>query len=237
MNEPFEIYTYCSLGFEGALKLTLPSWIENSGASKIVVNTDHEPGCEQEHERVIRRIVFDRDPEDKATSWLRKIEVIRQAITYCQAPWFCWLDADVYCAAPFGEVFGRMGSASIGATRMFNNTNRGKGDLNAGVFFFRRDGLGVKWFVDDWLALAQAERGKGGWFEQRAASILLHQAFHGQKPFSVAPVSENLYNLEDDIMDEWFRRIELYRPKLIHFKNNWWRHPYAVDRVMEIMAR
>lgn len=226
----FEIVTYCSLGFRNALALTLPSWIKNSGAARITVYSDQELPAP---EGAIHRRFFEQPAEDGPTSWLRKIVALQDTITHPEAHRFCWLDADVYCTGPFGEAFERMGSCDIAATRMFNNTSRGAGALNAGVLFFR-DTPATMRFLLEWSARANELKGARGWFEQRAASDLLHQAFHGLKNYHVAPLSENLYNLEDDCIDAWFQRIELYKPKLIHFKRRWWQRPELVDRVLQM---
>jgi hypothetical protein len=157
-------------------------------------------------------------------------------------PFFCLVDADVYCRSSFADVFGRMVTADIGATRMFNHTIRGHGSINAGVLFFRKTletacpqaaatgASRLQQFFKDWAELTEKLTGEK-WAEQTAASRLIHEAYHGQRPYYATPVSENLYNLEDDSNSAWLKRIEKYRPKLIHFKMMRWENADLVQTV------
>jgi hypothetical protein len=222
----FQIVTYVSKAFVSALLFTLPSWVANAGAAKIVVYTDHPAvfdGAET-------RYFFEQPSDDPRVSWRRKIDSLADAYARCSTQFFCWLDADVYSVAEFSEVFERMGTAEIAATRMFNNTSRGQGAINAGVLFFQRSSR-LPQFFQEWAA-ATDKLSAARWAEQTAASNLIHSAFHGERSYYATPVSENLYNLEDDSNPKWLARIKRYRPKLIHFKDKRWRDSVLVQSAL-----
>jgi len=214
----FEIVTYVSQGFVKALEFSLPSWAANAGASRILVYSDF-PIQENVGIQENRHFFLERS-DDPKISWRRKITSLTNAYARCSTPFFCWLDADVYCRASFMEVFGRMGTADIGATRMFNRSIRGYGAINAGVLFFQKLQT-LSGFFTEWAELTDKLKGEK-WAEQTAASRLIHEAYHGLRPYYATPLSENLYNLEDDSNSTWLKRIEQYKPKLIHFKGGRW---------------
>lgn len=243
MADSFEIITYVSGGYDRCLAITLPTWLANTSAERIVIYTDG-PGNQirdqvsnDASEKMIEwRQLFNELPESLPSCYERKIVVLLNAFNRCQTTHFCWLDADVMATADFKEAFAKMGSNEIGGTRMFNQTIRGKGELNAGVIFFQnKPDLGT--FFLDWMALAKdfKANGNGGrWYEQASASRLIHSAFRGERSYSAAALPEDLYNCEDDSTKQWFARIERFRPKLIHMKGGRWEVPEMLQRLSEL---
>lgn len=246
MADSFEIITYVSGGYDRCLAITLPTWLANTSAERIVIYTDG-PG-NQIREQVSNdasakmiewRQLFNELPESLPICYERKIVVLLNAFNRCRTTHFCWLDADVMATADFKEAFAKMGSNEIGGTRMFNQTIRGKGELNAGVIFFQNSPM-LTTFLLDWTDLAKQfkAKGQGGlWYEQASASRLIHAAFHGQRTYSAAALSGELYNCEDDSTKQWFARIERCRPKLIHMKAGRWQVTEMMARVNELAGQ
>lgn len=236
-DQSFEIITYVSGSYDKCLAVTLPSWLQNTSAERIVVYKDlAEIKVDSSDVRVEFRSLFRTAPESLAVCCERKIEVLIDAFIRCQSKYFVWLDVDVYAAADFKDAFSKMGSNEIGGTRMFNQTKRGKGELNAGVIFFQAEPM-LLVFLADWKEMAAEFRktGQGGqWYEQLAASRLIHSAYHGQRSYSAAALSEELYNCEDDETKKWYLKIEVNRPKLIHMKNGRWQVPEMLSRMLQL---
>lgn len=230
----FEIVTYVTGEYAACLKITLPTWLENSKAERIVIYTDVGDLTKlTDDKRVEVRPYFKTRANGMTDCWKRKIEILINAYHRCPSRFFCWLDADVYVASPFKDAFYRMGTHHIGATRMFNKTARGRGEANAGVIFFRHSPE-LRQFFLDWHKLSdelEASGHAGVWFEQCSMSRLVHEAFHGLHRYSAVPLSDNLYNLEDDDLKVWFARIKKHNPKLIHMKQSKWKSPAMVDAV------
>ena len=234
----FNIVTYVSAGFASCLDLTLKSWVENSGAQEIYIYTDVEAGSGWpigfDGHNVHTVFKYHERGDNGPAAWMRKIEVIQDALPNSHL--LVYLDADVYCTGNLSEAFNTLSlGADIGATRMFNPTRRGHGSINAGVLFFVYDDASLK-FVAEWQQLAEELRPQGGWFEQEAASRLLHESFDGLKDYYCTPLSENVWNCEDDNDQKWLERIEKYRPKLIHFKSGKWKNRELVDKILFSLA-
>jgi hypothetical protein len=214
----FNIVTYVSASYVPALLLTARSWRQRSGVSDIAIYTDQGVEIPPELGRIVPQFAVSGD--NAATAWMRKIEVIH--LEQPRSLHLVWLDADVYCTGLLLDAFARMGTAEIGATRMFDP----KG-INAGVMFFQWSPALIE-FLLAWTTLAklkQAARSK--WFEQEAASELVHEAFHGRKPYYATPLSEQIYNC-----DQLYNTL---RPRLIHFKSKRWKDPAAVARALAWM--
>jgi hypothetical protein len=230
----FQIVSYVAGEYAKCLAITLPTWLEHSKAERIVIYTDvGDLANLTDDKRVEIRPYFKTRANGMVDCWRRKIEILIDAYNRCPTKFFCWLDADIYVAAPFKEAFFRMGSHTIGATRMFNTTDRGRGEANAGVIFFRHE-HSLEKFFHDWSIKSQEleATGKAGiWFEQCAMSKLVHEAFHGMHRYTVAPLTDNLYNLEDDNTRRWFERIDRHKPKLIHLKQGRWQAPDNIERL------
>lgn len=231
-----EIITYCTQEYAPCLHLWLAGVLVHGKASKAIVYADNDDVRQAQGpdaEKIVWRSVPKIPNASMPDHWRRKIDVLRDAHQKCVAPHFAWLDADAFAVRPFHEVWGKMGKNHLGATRMF--TTRCRGDANAGVIFFRSAPELERFFLD-WVGKTDyfAQTGEAGkWQEQHAFSVLAHEAFHGRHPYGCAPLSENLYNLEDDVEALWLERIALHRPSIIHAKKEWWRNSELMARALE----
>jgi len=231
-----EIITYCTEGYLDCLRLTLPKMLEHGRASKVVVYTSSASVKEKLAPGLPSGVTFRPAPERTCITpsdhWRRKIDILSESHTKCVASYMVWLDADVMPVAPFAEVWGRLAGVHLGATRMFNV--RARGDVNAGVIFFRR-APELTTFFAEWAQLSDhfEKTGEAGiWAEQHALSVLAHDAYAGKKSYTCTPLPEDLYNLEDDKDDVWLDRIKRHRPKLIHFKAGRWKNADLVRRAL-----
>lgn len=234
----FDIVTMCSPNYRKALERCMESWRrQNSGKGmdRIIVYTDDEKLCGflKTDDLVEWRVRWNSPPTSLHQAFCRKIELLTDHYQYCTTKWFSWLDCDVYSRAPFKDAFFKMGTASVGATRMFNQTRRGHGEANAGVIFFRHSPELVG-FWERWKCKTEALalKGTGIWSEQTAFSQLAHEGFHGRHPFGVAALSAEVFNSEADDNKEWFQRMAIYKPKLIHLKARRWEEPTIVEQAI-----
>lgn len=246
----FDIVTYCGVNYAEALRFTLPSWLNNSGCSKIIVYTDCQPkdfvkaydyvteARRSGREIVEGRCIHPTSCSDAVASWDRKIDVLehdfalRDAICPPEPPnrnWI-WLDSDCYTVKDCHALFHIMEPAHVAATRAIGRTLRGRGQANAGVIPFRY-GPELRQFFVDWRRYAKDFRGAGGkapitnqnmYYEQTAFSHLVLEAFDGRRPYFGAVISEYIWNCEEDSNSRWLANIDKFKPRIIHFKGRRW---------------
>jgi hypothetical protein len=173
----------------------------------------------------------------EAKTWqantIRKIETLKRAFHELpeEITHFAWMDIDCVMKSRINEVYYM--NADICATRMMKRDNRGGGDANAGVIFFKRSNNTLN-FIETWLNRAIKNEGTRRLFEQKAFSDLCFEGFDGLRPWSVVPVSEHIYNCEDDDDSAWFAKIEKYKPKIIHLKAGRWKSESIVKRILSV---
>lgn len=239
-SNTYEILTYVSEKFWPCLKMSLPTMAKNCGAERVIVYSDSDgaPAACGTYGNVKYRKHFERS-DDMQTSWDRKILLLQNHFQNSTTRFFIYMDADVFVRDEFKEAFFRMGPAVVGATRMFNATDRGRGEINAGIMFFQHKPE-LSEYLKEWLMLSEALKkdGKSGiWHEQHAASKLVHDAFQNNKPYLSCPLPEDIYNCEDDRVASWLERIENRKPKLIHFKASRWTDAIVRDKVRAVVNR
>lgn len=91
---------------------------------------------------------------------------------------------------------------------------------------FFRNNIRTQVFVEEWEDRARKylnDPKLTKYHEQTAFSHLCYEGFDGLKPWSVGVVSEKIYNCEHDEEDKWLETIRKHEPKIIHFKNGWWK--------------
>lgn len=234
--QTYQIVTYCSANFWPCLQLTLPTWLEQSGARQVVVYVD-SPGIEQaltvRDVRVVVRQIHQERCVDPVESWDRKIDVCQDAWHHCPDRWYLWLDSDCLVTRSLRPLFEALGPAQIGATRAIGRTARGRGQANAGVIPFQHHGALFEFF-HAWRQRTQHLRKTQPairWHEQTAFSQLALDAFDGLLPYRAAVVSENLWNCEHDVDADWLAAVARYKPAIIHCKSGRWRKPELMRQV------
>jgi len=207
------IITLCNEKFKPCLDRFVNSW-----KGDVYVYTDTDKFGER---------IFDTEENDWKNNMTRKIEVIEYALDHLKGH-ILYLDADCYMKHPVDEVF--KNPQDIIISRMVRRKDRinMEPEINAGVIFLKNNRR-TKKLVKEWKQLAKDLFPTERYHEQTALSKLCLDAFDGLKPYTCGVISERVYNCEHDIQKEWIETINKYNPKILHFKNSWWRDDFLVN--------
>jgi hypothetical protein len=237
----FGIVSYCSLSYLDAFEFSIDSWLRNGGASEVVIFTDNSELPKLAKIRPGVRFISAFTPPVEEVSpypWQRKIETVIAYYRHSNQPFFAYLDCDCWIRKPFWEVFNGMRNYEVVGTRFLGRDNRGKGEANAGVIFFRRNAnLGL--FFDAWSqrSLYYKNKNKDRFYDQDALSHLIVESFDGLHPFRSSLVSERIYNCEHDMDALWLQDVQKYVPKILHFKGRRFRNRALVERIAELLPK
>jgi hypothetical protein len=228
-RETFAIVTYCSLSYFDALEFCADSWLQNASAAQVVVYTDSPELARRVRPRDRLKIVHAFSPPAEEMPLFpieRKITALRSYFHETPQPFFVFLDCDCWVRQSFFEVFAGMVNTHVVGTRMLGRyPRRGMGHANSGVIFFRRhSSLGEFFRIWEQRTSEFADQSRIHLREQDAYSQLMLEGFDLLHPFITSLVSEHVYNCEHDYDDLWLRDIEMYQPKIIHFKKQRFRN-------------
>jgi hypothetical protein len=234
----FGIVSYCSLSYLDAFEFSIDSWLKNGKANEVVIYTDSPEFARRAKPRERVRFVHAfATPVEKLVKypWQRKIEAIQMYYETTLHPYFVYLDCDCWVQQEFKEVFSSMSETQIVGTRLLGRDNRGKGEANAGVVFFRHHPT-LDHFFKLWNERAQHyEKANHVNYEQDSLSRLVIEAFDGKHPFRASLISERIYNCEHDIDDLWLQDIKQYQPKIVHFKQKRFRNKDLKQAVFALL--
>lgn len=210
------IITYCNESYKPCLDKFIHTWKKESD---VVVYTDSPNFGEQ---------IFDEPVESWKDNVTRKILTIEYALHNLKAKHITYLDADCMVRGDFTEVYKNPGDVII--SRMVRRKDRphGEQEINAGVIFLKNN-KNTKQLVEEWFDLAEKYYPTDRYHEQTALSHLCLDAFDGLKPYTCNVVSERIYNCEHDEVPEFRKIIDKYNPKILHFKNGWWKDDKLVQ--------
>jgi lipopolysaccharide biosynthesis glycosyltransferase len=217
-----KIVTYCNIKYKDCLDKFVDTWPQ-----PVEVYTDGDFGIKFFEEK---DLTFQQECE-------RKILTIQEALRRTDDD-ILYLDADCMVTGEI-DVFSQFPNHNILVTRGIRRKDRPRMEdsINAGVIFIRNNGYSLK-FIREWHALTVSLRGDkklGRLHEQNALDQLVLREFDRGR--GVAYLSERVYNLEDDSKTRFVKLIRQYKPRIVHFKNQWWRDDNLIKQVDGLYKR
>ena len=225
----FSIFTICNHSYKDAIDFSIPSWLKLQSVDKIYIYTDFEYEYNDERVIIINSI-------DKTDDWLKivglKAMILKEFITEYNPLNFVFIDIDCYITADISDVFDY--DFDIAATRMHS-----KKSANSGVWFCKNTDA-MKQFSEEWIKLQTEYRNRGKGtvkhrqsYSQLSFSEILHKQYKSKNGcLRVHPIDGQIYNSENDNINEWYKNVKKYNPKILHFKGRRWRDKKIVKNVL-----
>lgn len=217
----YNIFSICTEEYKDALNLVIPYWSQHSNVDMIYIYTDFEVHVSDPKVRIVPKL-------EKTVKWIDAVGLKATALQYFLKSYyvseFVFLDIDCFLVKDVSEVFSY--NFDIAPTRMY-----GKKVANSGVWFCKRS-KALERFTEEWISLQNHYRKLGigiqshrSPYEQISFSNIVHREHEKNQYLKVHPLDENIYNCESDDTTEWLNKVNLYKPKIIHFKGRRWREP------------
>jgi hypothetical protein len=219
------IVTYCTQDYKPCLDKFITGW---QRSQNVEVYTDSDEFGTK---------IFDTQTTNFQENMERKIlSILRGLEDSDDGEWVLYLDSDVACVSnPLQLPKYALESHVIVTRAVRRRDRRMENSINAGVIYFKNYEH-IRKFVREWYDKCISLRGDkvmGKLHEQYALDLLWTEYF--DIGANVCAVSERIFNLEDDDKKRFIEFIKKYKPRLIHFKNSWWKDEKLIRQVYGII--
>jgi len=184
----------------------------------------------------------------KNTTWIvgtaRRLDSIKHYVldTKSNYDYLCFLDMDCYVTEDFEEVFYPLKELyDIGLTRLISQEDKVTAKTATAGVFFAKNNDQFRNFVFEWVSLSNKYKRNSKMtrdhkisFVQYSFTELVKASFHGLKKYKMINYSEKIYNSERQDLQNWYKDIKKYNPKILHYKGNRFQDRNIVTSVQRI---
>ena len=149
-----------------------------------------------------------------------------------------FLDIDCYMVKDVEEVFNL--DFDLGITRLASKEHYACKTATAGLWFARFT-PGYYAFINDWFNLANKFKLKGYGIKKHHISYVQYSftdiARKATPSYKVISLDEKIYNSEHTLDNRWKNLVQVYHPKILHFKGRRFRDKKLTQEILRLARK